>query len=89
MQRQANQEEETDLEQLRELEELTIKMAVYFEKKTQSTWMKCMTSWVMEVSGSQKVKKVEVEEEVDWDELPPEVKTAWLNNNQSWFYKIV
>lgn len=62
-----------------------LKMVTQFERKTQSTWIKRVTSWIIAVLDSPKptVKKVETVEEVNWDELPPDVKEAWLKNNQS------
>lgn len=62
-----------------------LKMVTRFDRKTQSTWVKQATSWVIEVLDSPKptVKKVETVEEVNWDDLPADVKNAWLKNNQS------
>jgi len=59
-----------------------LKMAVHFEQKNHSTWIRRMTSWVVKVLKAPTVTKVETEEEVNWDDLPPEVKEVWLKNNQ-------
>ncbi|MBF2090584.1 MAG: hypothetical protein IGR80_09155 [Synechococcales cyanobacterium K44_A2020_017] len=62
-----------------------LKMAVYFERQSPSEWIRRMTSWAIEVlnSAEPKVKKIEVVEEVNWDDLPQEVRKSWMKNNES------
>jgi len=62
-----------------------LKMAVYFERQSPSEWIRKMTSWVVEVlnSAEPKVKKIEIVEEVNWDDLPQEVRKSWMKNNES------
>ena len=67
----------------RKLRPHLLKMAVHFEQQSRGKWMKRMTSWVVKVLGEPKVVVVKTEEEVNWDDLPPEVKEVWMKNNQT------
>jgi hypothetical protein len=62
-----------------------LKMAAYFERKSPNEWTRSITSWVIEVldSAEPAVKKVEIIEEVSWDDLPPEVRKSWMKSNDS------
>lgn len=57
-----------------------------FEKSSSSSsqWVRRLTSTMIRVldSGQPVIVKREVEEEVDWDSLPPELRAAWLQSSQ-------
>lgn len=60
-----------------------LKMAMSLEKKNSTTWIKRVVSWVIKVLEEPKVTMVETEEEVPWEDLPVEVRNAWMKNNQT------
>jgi hypothetical protein len=59
-----------------------LKTVAQFERRTSSQWVRRVTSFVIVKLEQSKpvVKKVEIEHEVDWDDLPPEVKQSWMKN---------
>lgn len=59
-----------------------LKIATYLEKKSASKWVSRTVSWVIKTLDSKQVVKIEVEEEVNWDDLPSDVKEAYIRNNQ-------
>jgi len=67
-----------------ELRRFLIEALVEFEQASSTIWIKRFTSTLLKVleSGQPTLIKREVEEEVDWDHLPPEVRSAWWNSAQ-------
>lgn len=67
-----------------ELRRFLIEALVEFEQMSSTVWIKRFTSTLLRVleSGQPTLIKREVEEEVDWDHLPPEVRSAWWNSAQ-------
>jgi hypothetical protein len=59
-----------------------LKTVAQFERRTHRQWIRRITSFVIIRLEQAKpvIKKTETEEEVDWDELPPEIKQAWMKN---------
>jgi hypothetical protein len=59
-----------------------LRTVAQFERRTQRQWIRRVTSFVIIRIEQAKpvVKKIETEEDVDWDELPPEIKQAWMKN---------
>ncbi|OYQ67492.1 hypothetical protein B9G53_01165 [Pseudanabaena sp. SR411] len=66
------------------LRQYLLKTTIQFDRQTTSTWTKRITSFVIETLTSQSptVKKVESVEEVDWDDLPDDVRNAWMKNER-------
>lgn len=67
-----------------ELRRFLIEALVEFEQRSSTVWIKRFTTTLLKVleSGQPTLIKREVEEEVDWDNLPPEVRSAWWNSSQ-------
>lgn len=67
-----------------ELRRFLIEALVEFEQVSSNVWVKRFTSTLLKVleSGQPVLIKREVEEEVNWDHLPPEVRSAWWNSAQ-------
>ena len=65
-----------------ELRRFLIEALVEFEQMSSTVWIKRFTSTLLRVLESRQptLVKREVEEEVDWDHLPPEVRSAWWNS---------
>ncbi|MEM9924822.1 MAG: hypothetical protein AAF915_13885 [Cyanobacteria bacterium P01_D01_bin.50] len=55
-----------------------------FERRTESIWVRRITSFVIQrlEQAQPKVKKVVIEEDVNWDELPPDVKKFWIRDGR-------
>lgn len=66
------------------LRRFLIEALVEFEQVSSTVWIKRLTTMMLKVleSGQPTLIKREVEEEVDWDHLPPEVRSAWWNSAQ-------
>lgn len=64
------------------LRQQLLKMAMYFERTSSSKWVRRTTSYVIKLLGSQQVTKQVVEEEIDWDDLSPEIRRAWMKSSQ-------
>ncbi|GGA18112.1 hypothetical protein [Okeania sp. KiyG1] len=67
------------------LRDFLLKQVVKIEIKSSSELIKRVTSWVIKVleSGKKVPVKVETEEEVNWDELPEEVRKEFLSKGES------
>lgn len=67
-----------------ELRQFLIEALVEFEQMSTTVWIKRFTSTLLKIleSGQPVLIKREVEEELDWDYLPPEVRSAWWNSAQ-------
>lgn len=65
--------------------EVLVDMMVEFSRSSESAWVRRIVTWVVKVlpSGEKKPAKVVVEEEVDWDELPAEVRAGFLRHKKS------
>lgn len=66
------------------LRQVLIEALVEFDQSSSSVWTKRLTTTLLKVleSGQPTLIKREVEEEVDWDQLPPDVRSAWWNSAQ-------
>jgi hypothetical protein len=66
------------------LRKTLLKMVIQLERRDASKWERRITSFVVEALTPQSpvVKKVETVEEVDWDDLPDDVRSAWMKNEQ-------
>jgi hypothetical protein len=64
----------------KKLREYLLKMVAYFERKSSSEWTKKITSFIVEkIDKAQPViKKVETVEEINWDDLPADVRSQWM-----------
>lgn len=67
-----------------ELRRFLIEALVEFEQMSPNVWIKRFTSTLLKIleSGQPVLIKREIEEEVDWDHLPSEVRSAWWNSAQ-------
>ena len=61
-----------------------LKTTIQFDRQTTSKWTKRITSFAIETLTPQSptIKKIETVEEVDWDDLPNDVRNAWMKNEQ-------
>lgn len=66
------------------LRKYLLKTVIRLERQNASKWERRITSFVVEVLTTQTpiVKKVETVEEVDWDDLPDDVRSAWMKSEQ-------
>jgi hypothetical protein len=57
-----------------------LKTVAQFERRTHRQWIRRITSFVIiRLEQTQPViKKIETEDEVDWDELPSDIRQAWM-----------
>ena len=60
-----------------------LKMAIYIEKQSSNKWVKKTTSYVIKTLESKQVIKQVVEEEIDWDDLSPEMRKSWMKSNEN------
>ncbi|OYQ67493.1 hypothetical protein B9G53_01170 [Pseudanabaena sp. SR411] len=67
-----------------ELRRFLIEALIEFEQSSSRSWTRRFTTTLLRVleSGQLKLIKREIEEEVDWDHLPPEIRAAWWNSAQ-------
>lgn len=70
-----------------------LKQVVELSRQTTSnTWIQQVTSWVIEASGYNNepiVKQITTEAKVDLDDLPPDVREAYIKRQESSFKKDV
>lgn len=61
-----------------------LKTIIRLKRLNASKWETRVTSFVVELLTPQApiVKKVETVEEVDWDDLPDDVRSAWMKSEQ-------
>lgn len=66
------------------LRKYLLKTVIRLERRNASKWERRITSFVVEALTPQTpiVKKVETVEEVDWDDLPDDVRSAWMRSEQ-------
>jgi hypothetical protein len=62
-----------------------LKMAMFFEKTSSNTWVRKTASYVIKTLESKTVTKQVVEEEINWDDLPTEVRKAWMKSTENNF----
>ena len=48
-------------------------------------WVRKTTSYVIKALESKQVVKQVVEEEIDWDDLSPEIRKSWMKSNKDNF----
>lgn len=62
------------------LREYLLKWAVHFERLSSSAWVRRWSGYIIKRFTNGKVApvRVETEEIVSWDELPPDVRKEWL-----------
>lgn len=67
-----------------ELRKYLLKTVIRLERRNASQWERRITSFVVEVLTPQTpvVKKVETVEEVEWEYLPKDVRSAWMKSSQ-------
>lgn len=67
------------------LREYLLKQVVKLERKSSNKWIRRVTSLIIKVleSGEKVVRQVETEKEVDWDELPEDVRKEFLSKGKS------
>lgn len=67
-----------------ELRKYLLKTVIRLERRNASQWERRITSFVVEVLTPQTpvIKKVETVEEVDWEDLPKDVRSAWMKSSQ-------
>jgi hypothetical protein len=68
------------------LRQVLLEMVVEFHQSYASsrTWVRQMTTVLIKVleSGQPVILKREVEETINWDNLPPDVRATWLGSSQ-------
>ncbi|MEH2359574.1 hypothetical protein [Nostoc sp.] len=72
------------------IREYLLEQVVELNRKTTSTWIQRVTSWVIEASGYNNkpvFKKITTEVEVNWDDLSPDVQEAFIKRQESSFEK--
>ncbi|MBH8577069.1 hypothetical protein I8752_29625 [Nostocaceae cyanobacterium CENA369] len=62
-----------------------LKMAMHFEKTSSSKWVRKTTSYIIKTLESKTVTKQEVEEEINWDDLPLDVRKSWMKSKENNF----
>ena len=69
----------------KKLREYLLKQVIKFERKSSGEWVRQATSWVIKnlESGDKVPARVTVEEEIDWDVLPPDVRAEWLKRKKN------
>ncbi|MGB3640704.1 MAG: hypothetical protein WBA39_24480 [Rivularia sp. (in: cyanobacteria)] len=65
----------------RKFRQSLLKVAIYFENKSSSKWVRKTTSYLIKALESKQVVKQVVEEEIDWDDLSPEIRKSWMKSN--------
>jgi len=59
-----------------------LKQTVEIERRTDNKWIRRITSWIIKelspVGDKPRVAKIVTEEEIEWDELPDEVRERWI-----------
>lgn len=64
------------------LRQRLLKMATHLERKSSSVWVSKTTSWVIKALESKQIVKVETEVEVDWDDLPADIREDYIRMNK-------
>ncbi|MEN3536288.1 hypothetical protein AAH991_14320 [Microbispora sp. ZYX-F-249] len=54
-----------------------------FRRELSGDWIVTVTTWVIEKIGAREVQQITTTQKVSRDEIPQEVKDAWLNRKQS------
>ena len=66
------------------LRSILLKMVTWIHRKTSWAWVRTTTSWIIEkLTPKPQVKKVIAEEEVNWDELPPDLREEVLRKGKT------
>lgn len=68
------------------LRDYLLKQVQELERESSGKWILRTTSWIIKVLKSDKKVpvKVETEEEVDWEELPPDIRAEFLRHDKSY-----
>ncbi len=65
------------------LRTILLKMVTWIHRKTSWAWVRTTTSWIIKkLTPKPEVTKVTTEEEVNWDELPPDVREEFLRKGK-------
>ncbi len=68
----------------KKLREYLLKQVVKLERQSSGKWKMQVTSWVIKnLLEPKKVLEVVTEKDVDWEELPPDVRAEWLKLEKS------
>ncbi|MCL2925677.1 MAG: hypothetical protein MGF17_13940 [Trichodesmium sp. MAG_R04] len=69
----------------KKLREYLLKQVITFQRQSSGEWVRQATSWVIKnlESGDKVPARVTVEEEIDWDVLPPDVRAEWLKRQKN------
>ncbi|NEP73053.1 MAG: hypothetical protein F6K25_13965 [Okeania sp. SIO2G4] len=69
----------------KKLREYLLKQVIKLERKSSGEWIKQVTSWTIKIleSGKKVPIKTEIEEVVDWEDLPQDVREEWLKQEKS------
>lgn len=62
-----------------------LKMAIYFEKQSSNKWVRKTTSYVIKNLQAKQVVKREEEEDITWDDLPPEIRKSFMKAKENNF----
>jgi hypothetical protein len=64
----------------KKLREYLLKTTAHFERKSSNEWTRKITSFVIEKLDKTKpiIKKVETVEEINWDDLPADLRSEWM-----------
>jgi hypothetical protein len=60
-----------------------LKMAMYFEKTSSNKWIRKTTYYAIKTLESKTVTKRVVEEEINWDDLSPDVRKSWMKSKEN------
>ncbi|NET29537.1 hypothetical protein [Okeania sp. SIO1I7] len=68
----------------KKLREYLLKQVVKLERQSSGKWKMQVTSWVIKnLLEPEKVSEVVTEKDVDWEDLPPDVRAEWLKLEKS------
>ena len=69
----------------KKLREYLLKQVITFQRQSSGEWVRQATSWVIKnlESGDKVPARVTVEEEIDWQVLPPDVRAEWLKRQKN------
>lgn len=65
------------------LRKYLLKQVVSLSKRSGNIWVKEITSWIISSieNGKPKVKKIETVEDINWDELPDDIRAAAMRSD--------
>jgi hypothetical protein len=62
-----------------------LKTATFFNKTSSNTWVSKTTSYIIKTLESKTVIKQVIEEELNWDNLPPDIRKSWMKSKENNF----